>query len=77
MGNVEAETVADTLKEVHFALFYITLGDVHGEAPGHNLVVTLADTQAEKLGDILCNVEAEALVHTQTGTVGEASQARL
>lgn len=54
IGNVDAETVANTLKEENSALFYITLGDLHGEAPGHNLVVTLADAEAEKLGDILC-----------------------
>ena len=37
--------MADNLKEVDSTLFYITLGDVHGEAPGHNLVVTLADAE--------------------------------
>lgn len=54
IGNVEDETVANTLKEEDSSLFYITLGNVHGEAPCHNLVVTLADAEAEKLGDILC-----------------------
>ena len=44
-GQCGAETVADTLKEVDSTLFYSTLGDVHGEAPGHNLVVTLADAE--------------------------------
>lgn len=33
---------------------------------------THANAEAEKPGDILCNVEAQTLVHTQTGTVGEA-----
>ena len=33
---------------------------------------TQANAEAEKPGDILCNVEAQTLVHTQTGTVGEA-----
>ena len=37
--------MADTLKEVDSTLFYITLDDVHNEAPGHNLVVTLADAE--------------------------------
>ena len=33
MGNVKAETVADTLIEVDCATFFITLGELHGEAP--------------------------------------------
>ena len=53
------------------ATFSITIGDVHSKAPGQNPVVALADAQAKKLGEILCNIKAETAVHTKTETVGE------
>jgi len=64
--------VANALKEVVSASFNNNLGNVHREATGHYLIVTLADEQAETFSDIPSNVEAETLVHTQTDTVGEA-----
>lgn len=65
-------TVAHALNDVASASFHINLGDVRTEAPGHNKIVTLADAETETFSDILCNVEAETLLPTQTDTVGEA-----
>ena len=63
MGNVEAKAVAYPLKEVASASFNINLGDVHSEAPGHNLIVTVADAEAKTFSDILSNLEAETCAY--------------
>lgn len=65
MRNVEANAVAYPLNEVASASFNINLGDVHSEAAGHNLIVTVADAEPKTFSNILSNREAETCAYAK------------
>ena len=72
MGNVKAETVADTLIEVDCATFFITLCDLHGEVPWRGTCLERYLMQRTRHLATYCAILRQILVHRQTDTVGDA-----